>query len=54
MKKEDIPFLKQLVDTLEETILDLEKAFEKGDYKEYNHSRRFIIKIQKKISEIIK
>ena len=54
MKKEHIPFLEQLVNALEESIIILEKSFEKKDYESYNHSRKFIIKLQKKISEITK
>ena len=54
MKKEDIPFLEQLVDALVESLEKLEKAFENQDYKIYNDSRKLIIRIQKKISEIIK
>jgi len=54
MIKEDIPFLNQLVDALEESLLVLEKDFERSDYKEYNESRLFIIKLQKKISEVVK
>lgn len=54
MKKEDIPFLNQLVNSLEEAELKLGKAYEKKDYDEFNKSKKFMLQIHKKISEVIK
>jgi len=54
MKKEDIPFLNQLVKSLEESELKLEKAYEKKDYEKFSKSKKFMLEIQKQISEIIK
>ncbi len=54
LKKEDISFLNQLVKSLEESELKLEKAFEKKDSEEFNKSKKFMMKIQKQISEVIK
>lgn len=54
MKKEDIPFLNQLVKSLEESALELEKTYEKKDHEKFNQTKKFMIKIQKQISEIIK
>ena len=52
--EEDLPFLKQLIDSLEESLAKLEEYFGKKDYENYNKSRRLIIDLQKKISNIIK
>ncbi len=52
--KEDIPFLNQLVKSLEESELKLEKAYEKKDYENFTKSKKFMLQIQKQISEIIK
>jgi len=54
IKKEDIPFLNQLVKALEESGLKLEKSYEKKDYENFNKSKKFMLKIQKQISEMIK
>jgi len=54
IKKEDIPFLNQLVKSLEESELKLEKAYEKKNHEEFNKSKKFMMKIQKQISERIK
>ena len=54
MIKEDIPFLNQLVKALEETELKLEKAYEKKDYESFDKSKKFMLQIQRKISEVIK
>lgn len=52
--KEDIPFLNQLVKSLEEAELKLEEAYEKKDYEKFNKSKKFMLEIQKQISEAIK
>jgi hypothetical protein len=54
MKKEDIPFLNQLVKSLEEAESKLEKTYEKKNYEEFNKSKKFMLKIQRQISEVIK
>lgn len=53
-RKEDVPFLNQLVKSMEEAESKLEKAYEKKDYNSFNESKKFILEIQKKISEILK
>jgi len=53
-REEDISFLNQLVDTLEEARLKLEEAYKKRDYENFDKSKKFIIQLQKKISEVIK
>ncbi len=52
--KEEIPFLTQLVKSLEEAELKLEEAYEKKDYEKFNKSKKFMLEIQKQISEMIK
>lgn len=54
MKEENITFLNQLVQTLEEARLKLEEAYNKRDYEDFNKSKIMMKQIQKKISEIIK
>ena len=54
VKREDIPFLNQLVKALEEAELKLEEAYEKKDYEDFNKSKKFMLQIQRKISEVIK
>lgn len=53
MGKEDIVFLKQLVKSLEESESKLEEYHQKKDYESFIRIKRFIIKIQGKISEVI-
>ncbi|MBA7683810.1 hypothetical protein ES703_92195 [subsurface metagenome] len=52
--REDISFLNQLVETLEEAGLKLEDAYNKKDYENFNKSKKLMIQLQKEISEIIK
>ena len=47
MKKEDIPFLEQMIESIEDSLLSLEKDFDRKDYAGYNKSRKFIIKAKK-------
>jgi len=54
MKKEDITFLNQLIKALEEAESKLEEAYDKKDYESFDKSKKLILQIQKKISEIIK
>ncbi|MCK5043823.1 hypothetical protein KAR52_02375 [Candidatus Pacearchaeota archaeon] len=52
--EEDISFLTQLINTLQEVELKLEEDYETKNYERLNNSKKFILRIQKKISEIIK
>jgi hypothetical protein len=54
MKKEEISFLNQLVKALEDAEKNLEKAYQKRDYENFNKSKRIMLRIQKEISNIIK
>lgn len=52
--KEEFTFLSQLAKSLEEAESKLEQAYEERDYEKFNRLKKFILQIQKKISEIIK
>ena len=54
MKREEVQFLSQLIQSLEEASVNLEKSYKKGDYEKFNKSKKIMISIQKEISEIIK
>lgn len=53
MKERDVSFLNQLTHSLEETTARLEDAYEKKDYESFNKSKKMIMQIQEKISEVI-
>ena len=53
-KEEDILFLNQLVKTLEEVELKLTDSYNKKDYENFNKSKKLILSVQRKISEIVK
>lgn len=52
--REDISFLNQLIETLEEAGLRLKEAYNKKDHENFNKSKKFILQIQEKISEATK
>ena len=54
MKSGDIYLLKQLVNSLESAMPKLEQAYEQKDIDSFNKAKRFMIQVQKKISEVIK
>jgi len=54
LSRENIVFLNQLVSSLEEAELKLEKSYRDRDYENFSRLKKFILEIQKKISEIIK
>jgi len=49
----DISNLRQLVESLEEAGLKLEEAHKKKKYRDFDKSKRLILQILKKISEVI-
>ena len=53
MKKEDIMFLNQLVNTLEEAELKLEEDYNEKNYESFNNVKKLIIQIQKEISGVL-
>ena len=53
MKKEDIEFLNQLVDSLKKAEMKLEIAHQDSNYDEFNRIKKFIIKLQENILDTI-
>lgn len=54
LPEEDVSFLEQLINTLQEVELKLEEAYKTKNYEKFNNAKKFILRIQEKISEIIK
>jgi len=50
----DVEFIGQLVDSMEEGVLKLEKAIEKKDDVNANKLRTFIFDVHRKISEALR
>lgn len=53
MKRDDIPFLNQLIQSMNEAVPKLEKAYKKKDANKLDEVKGVIFGIQKKISEIL-
>ncbi len=53
-RREEITFLRQLVDALEEAELKLEESYNKKDYESFNKLKKFILDVQRKISYMTK
>ncbi len=53
MKKEDVEMLGQMAKSLEEASDVLDDSYKKGDAQRFNQSKKLILQIQNKISEII-
>jgi len=54
MKIGDIVFLNQLVNTIDQSSIKMEEDYGKGNYEEFNKSKKLILDIVNKISKIIK
>ena len=54
MRKEEIAFLKQIVEASEEAILNLEDSYTKKNYESFDKAKKMLFEIQKKISEVVK
>jgi|TARA_Y100000310_G_scaffold340754_1_gene437627 hypothetical protein len=54
MKEEDISLLNQMVETLKEAETKLEEFYNKKDHEKFNQSKKLILQIQEKISEVLK
>tara|TARA_Y100000296_G_C5091688_1_gene215176 strand:- start:548 stop:736 length:189 start_codon:yes stop_codon:yes gene_type:complete len=54
LTKENISFLNHLIKSLEESGLKLEEYYVKKDHKNFKKIKNFMLKIQKKISEIVR
>lgn len=53
MKKEDIPFLEQLLKSIEDSATKLEEANRKKDYEEFRKTKRFMVEMQQKIKGMV-
>jgi hypothetical protein len=53
-REEELIFLKQLIDVLEEAELKLERTYEIKDYESFNKLKKFILEVQRIISYTIK
>jgi len=53
IKWENIEFLNQLVQSLEKAEPQLELAYKNQSYENFDKIKKFILEIQKKISEVI-
>ncbi len=54
MKRGEIEFLNQLINSLEEAEIKLSNAYEKRDSTNFNKIKKFILQIQKRINEILR
>ena len=54
LTKEEISFLNHLIKSLEESGLKLEEYYMKKDYEKFKNIKKFMLEMQKKISEIVK
>lgn len=54
VKKEDLQTLGQLIDSLEMSLSELERAYDKKDSEAFNKSKKFMMDLQKRVSEVIK
>ena len=53
LTKEEILFLDHLIKSLKESEVKLKEYYEKKDHKNFNNIKKFMLTIQKKISEVI-
>lgn len=51
--EQDIYFVKQLIDTLEEAELQLEKAYLEKDEKEFRELKQFMVSVQEEIGRVL-
>ncbi|MBS3085827.1 hypothetical protein J4225_04040 [Candidatus Pacearchaeota archaeon] len=54
MKEDDIVFLKQLVESLNEAESKLREAYYKKDSEEFNKIKKFMLQINRRMSDAIK
>jgi hypothetical protein len=54
LKKEDLPFLEQMIQSMIEGEIKLEMAYQKKDNKNFDDIKRLMLELQKKISDIVK
>ena len=53
MKRSDISFLMQLVESLEDSQKKLEEAYKAQDFEEFNKVKKFMLQIQMQISDTL-
>ncbi len=53
MEKDNIIFLNQLIESMEEAEKILESSFKEKDAEKFNKSKRFILDVQEKIEGIL-
>ncbi|MFH1586008.1 MAG: hypothetical protein ABIB79_04530 [archaeon] len=53
MRKEDIMFISQLVETLEQAELKLEEFHKNKDYTNFKRAKILITQVYKKINEVL-
>ena len=54
MKRDDVPFLSQLIKSMAEAEPKLEQAYEKNDAENLNKTKAIMLELQKRILDIIK
>lgn len=52
MRKEEIPFLYQLVKAFDEAEFILEEAYMRNDVERFEEAKKFMMELQKKINEV--
>lgn len=50
--EEEVSLLSQLVESFEESLIMLEEYFKVGDLENFNRTKGFMTKIQRKITEV--
>ena len=53
MKKEGVELLGQVIKSLEEASDMLDESYRQSDFQKFNKTKKFILQIQNKISEIL-
>ena len=54
LKKEDLPFLEQIIQSMIEGEIKLERAYQKKNNQEFDNIKKLMIELQRKISDIVK
>ncbi|HTY43834.1 MAG TPA: hypothetical protein VMC80_01185 [Patescibacteria group bacterium] len=54
LKKEDLPFIEQMIESMMEGEVKLERAYQKKDNNGFDSIKKMMLELQKKISDIVK
>ncbi len=54
MKKEEVVFLNQLIESLEDSEKKLEEAYNKNNFDDFNKIKKFMLDLQMQISKLLK